>query len=67
MLTALIDYLTVPLQYIDRQTFGRAWALPPKFDHATAWYTHVSTILKILSLAFNTVNNLCLQALMTSL
>ena len=38
-----------------------------KFGNATAWYTHVSTILKVLSLAFNTVNTVCLQALMTSL
>ena len=26
----------------------------PEFGYATAWYTHVSAILKILSLAFNT-------------
>ena len=34
----------------------------PKFGHATAWYTRVSTMLKVLSLAFNTVNNLCFHA-----
>ena len=28
-----------------------------KFGNATAWYTCVSTILKVLNLAFNTVNN----------
>ena len=39
----------------------------PEFGHATVWYTRVSTILKVLSLALNTVNNLCLQALVTSL
>ena len=33
----------------------------PEFDHATAWYTRVSAILQVLNLAFNTVNNLCLQ------
>ena len=48
MVTALIECLTVLLEYIDRQTFGSA----------TAWYTRVSTILKLLSLALNTVNNL---------
>ena len=39
----------------------------PKFGHATAWYTRVNTTLKVLSLAFNTVNNLFSQALVTSL
>ena len=27
----------------------------PRFGNTTAWYTRVSTILKVLSLAFNTV------------
>ena len=27
----------------------------PTFGNTTAWYTRVSTILKVLSLAFNTV------------
>ena len=31
----------------------------PTFGNTTAWYTRVSTILKVLSLAFNTVNNVC--------
>ena len=32
----------------------------PRFGNTTAWYTRVSTILKVLSLAFNTVNNICM-------
>ena len=41
----------------------------PKFGHhATAWYTRVSAILKVLSLVFNTPLIIyVLQALMTSL
>ena len=48
------------------ENYGWAWALP-RPNLATEWYTRVSAILQVLSLAFNTVNNLCLQALVTSL
>ena len=51
MVTALIDYLTVLLEYIDWQIFGRTGPATPKFGHVTAWYTRVSTTLKVLSLA----------------
>ena len=67
MLTALIEYLTVLLEYIDRKLWVGLGPATPEFGHATAWYTRVSAILQVLSLAFNTVNNLCLQALVTSL
>ena len=50
MVTALIGYLTVLLEYIDRQSWeGRGPAMP-EFGHITAWYTRVSAILKVLSL-----------------
>ena len=67
MVTALIECLTVLLEYIDRQTLGGLGPATPEFGHANVWYTRVSTILKVLSLALNTVNNLRLQALVTSL
>ena len=67
MVTALIEYLTVLLEYIDQQSWEERGPAMPEFGHVTVWYTRVSAILKVLSLAFNTVNNICLQALMTSL
>ena len=55
MVTALIEYLTVLLEYIDRQSWEGRGPATPKFDHVTAWYTRVSAILKVLSLTFNTL------------
>ena len=62
MVTDLIECLTVLLEYIDCKRLGGPG---PCHTRATAWYTRVSTILKVLSLALNTVNNLFLQALVT--
>ena len=39
--------------YRSEKVGGRAPATP-KFGHVTAWYTHVSAIMKVLSLDFNT-------------
>ena len=45
MVTALIEYLTVLLEYIDRQSW-EGWGLAtPEFGHVTAWYTRVSVML----------------------
>ena len=61
VMTALIEYLTSIRVY----RLGNVWEglgpATPEFGHATAQYSRVSTILKVLSLAFNTVNNLCSQ------
>ena len=67
MVNALIEYLTVLLEYIDRQIWERQDPATPEFGHITAWYTRVSAILKVLSLHFNTLLIICLQALMTNL
>ena len=63
MFTSAHEYLIVLLVYIDWTKLGRTWACHAEFGPATAQYTHVSTILKVLSFTFNTVNNLCLQAI----
>ena len=54
MVNALIEYLTVLLEYIDRQKLGTPGPFTPKFGHVTALYTRVSAKLKVLSLDFNT-------------
>ena len=54
-MTALIEYLTVLLEYIDQQMLGGLRPATPEFGHVTVWYTRVSAILKILSLDFNTL------------
>ena len=61
------DKLWINFAYIDWQKVGRAGPATPKFHHTAAWYTCVSAILKVLSLAFDTPLIICLQALMTSL
>ena len=66
MLTALIEYLNVLLEYIDWKLWVSLGYATPKFGHATACYTRVSAVLQVLSHTF-TLNNLCLQALVTSL
>ena len=52
MVNALIEYLTVLLEYIDRQIWGRWGPATPEFGHVTTFYTRVSAILKVLSLDF---------------
>ena len=61
MVTALIDYLTVLLEYLTvllDMSIGKSWEgrgpATPEFGHVTAWCTRVSTVLKVLSLNFNT-------------
>ena len=54
MMNALIEYLTVLLEYIDRQKLGAQGPTHAEFGHVTAWYTRVSAKLKVLSLDFNT-------------
>ena len=50
MLTALIEYLTVLLEYIDQKLWVGLGPAMPEFGHTTAWYTRVSAILQVLSL-----------------
>ena len=50
--------------YINWQKVGPATL---EFGYATAWYTRVSAITESFKPHFYPINNLCLQALMTSL
>ena len=63
------DNLTVLLEYINlraRLTFWECLGpVMPEFGHTTECYTHVSTILKVLSFTFNTTNIVGLQVLVT--
>ena len=48
--------MAVLLEYIDQTTFWKGLgSTTPEFGHATALYTRASTILKILSLTFNSL------------
>ena len=56
MVTALIEYLTVILKYVNQQKVGRVGAQshPNLATPLHGILVYVSAILKVLSLAFNT-------------